>query len=80
MSNWISVDERLPEVGQSCLFYRPLARNSHDEPIAIKRFTGGNSHCWDSTVPSGSEPYNPTDGACHVTHWMPLPEPPEAKP
>ena len=34
MTNWISVDERLPEVGQCCIFYRPLARNSNDEPIS----------------------------------------------
>lgn len=80
MTDWISVDERLPEVGQRCIFYRPLARKSSDEPVAVKRFTGGNRYCWDSTVPSGSEPYNPTDGSCHVTHWMPLPDPPEVKP
>ena len=29
---------------------------------------------------AGLEPYNPTDGSCHVTHWMPLPEPPEVNP
>jgi hypothetical protein len=58
------------------LVYRPLARNSHDEPIAMKRLIGGNQHCWGTTVPAGSEPCNPTDGSCHVTHWMPLPTPP----
>lgn len=58
------------------LVYRPLARNSRDEPIALKRLIGGNNHCWPSTVPPGCDPCNPTDGACHVTHWQPLPRPP----
>jgi hypothetical protein len=69
-----------PKDGRRALVYRPLARNSQDEPIAMKRLIGGNHHCWECTVPEGAEPMNPTDGACHVTHWMPLPPAPEAKP
>lgn len=65
-----------PDDGRRALVYRPLARNSNDEPIAIKRLIGGNHHCWSSTVPPGALPHNPTDGACHVTHWMDLPDPP----
>jgi hypothetical protein len=59
------------------LVYRPLAVNSGDEPIAVKRLIGGKNHCWEHTVPEGHTPTNPTDGACHVTHWMPIPEPPQ---
>jgi hypothetical protein len=70
--------ETAPSDGRVALVYRPLARASQDEPIAMKRLIGGNHHCWSGTVPDGSEPYNPTDGACHVTHWMPLPAPPSA--
>ena len=65
-----------PTDGRLALVYRPLARLTHDEPVAIKRLIGGNHHCWERTVPEGHEPCNPTDGACHVTHWMPIPEPP----
>lgn len=57
---------------------RGLADVSSDEPVALKRLIGGHQGCWERTVPPGSEPYNPTDGACHVTHWRPLPEPPSA--
>ena len=69
--------ETAPKDGRMALVFRPLARNSRDEPVALKRLIGGNNHCWDSTVPEGSRPTNPTDGSCHVTHWMPLPEPPK---
>ena len=74
--NWQTIDTA-PCDGRMALVYRPLARNSQDEPVAVKRLTGGNRSCWDCTVPEGATPTNPTDGACHVTHWMPLPEPPE---
>lgn len=68
--------ETAPKDGRKALVYRPLARNSQDEPVAIKRLVGGNNHCWETTVPEGAIPYNPTDGSCHVTHWQPLPAPP----
>lgn len=70
---WLPI-ETAPSDGRKALVYRPLAENSGDERIAVKRLTGGRSnHCWDKTVPPGETPCNPTDGACHVTHWMPLP-------
>jgi hypothetical protein len=72
---WRPISEA-PTDGQSALVYRPLAETSGDKQFAIKRLIGGNNHCWDSTVPTGQKPTNPTDGACHVTHFMPLPSPP----
>lgn len=73
---WLSI-ETAPRDGRKALVYRPLAENSGDERIAVKRLTGGQSNnCWDKTVPPGATPCNPTDGACHVTHWMPLPDDP----
>lgn len=65
-----------PRDGRLALVFRPLARLTSDEPVAVKRLIGGNNHCWPRTVPEGHEPNNPTNGACHVTHWMPLPTPP----
>lgn len=76
MSEWQPITTA-PKDGRKALVYRPLAANSGDEPIAVKRLIGGNRGCWDSTVPEGAVATNPTDGACHTTHWMPLPEPPK---
>lgn len=75
MSQWQDISTA-PKDGRIALVYRPLARNSQDEPVAMKRLIGGNNHCWECTVPEGFEPTNPTDGSCHVTHWMPIPSPP----
>lgn len=73
---WLPI-EIAPRDGRKALVYRPLAENSGDERIAVKRLTGSRSNnCWDKTVPPGATPCNPTDGACHVTHWMPLPDEP----
>ena len=63
-----------PSDGRKALVYRPLAHLSLDRHWDVKRLIGGNNHCWECTVPPGQQPCNPTDGACHVTHWMPLPE------
>ena len=60
---WISVDDRLPEAGQAVLFY-----SVYDDGLML---TGHMKHSqqwyensrWERIV--------------HVTHWMPLPEPPE---
>jgi hypothetical protein len=65
-----------PLDGREALVYRPLARLTRDEPVAIKRLIGGDNHCWPRTVPEGATPCNPTDGSCHVTHWQPLPAAP----
>lgn len=75
--NWRPV-ETIPTDGREVLVYRPLAHMVHDDAIAVKRAIGGNRHCWDDTVPPGATPTNPTNGCCHVTHWMPLPAPPNA--
>lgn len=71
---WRTDFENLPKSGTRALFYRPLAERSSDEVVAVKRVISSSRElCWDSTVPEGAEPFNPTDGMCHVTHWMPLP-------
>lgn len=76
-SGWINVKERPPTAGEECLFYRPLAEKTGDRVISVKVATKDNNDCWKETVPAGCEPCNPSNGACHVTHWMPLPRPPE---
>lgn len=79
MADWKPI-ETAPADGRKALVFRPLAARSGDEPIAVKRLIGGNQFCWDKTVPKGQQARNPTDGACHVTHWMPLPAPPHPQP
>ena len=76
---WIPVSERLPPVDDQCLFYRPLANKSGDKIIAVKTAMPDGQFCWDNTVPDGETPCNPSNGACHVTHWMPLPAAPGAE-
>lgn len=76
MSEWLPI-ESAPSDGRQALVFRPLAHMSGDKNIAVKCFIGGNNFCWEKTVPAGCNPCNPTDGACHATHWMPLPEPPK---
>ena len=61
--------------GRMALVYRPMASKSNDEPIAIKRLVGDNQFCWPCTVPDGQSPFNPTDGCCHVTHFMDIDPP-----
>ena len=73
---WIKCSEQMPEAGDTCLFYRPLAENTGDEVMAIKIAKNDDGQCWNQTVPDGELPCNPTNGYCHVTHWMPLPPPP----
>lgn len=76
MNEWQPI-KTAPKDGRRALVYRPLASESSDETVAVKRLIGGKNHCWPCTVPKGQKPTNPTDGACHVTHWMPIPEPPK---
>lgn len=76
INDWQPI-ETAPRDGRIAIVYRPLARESHDEPVALKRLVEYDNHCWPCTVPKGQTPFNPTDGLCHVTHWMPLPNPPK---
>lgn len=67
--------ETIPTDGRRVLVYRPLAHKTGDEQIAVKHAQGGtNGFCWPQTVPGGATPTNPTDGSCHATYWMPMPE------
>ncbi len=73
---WRDVREELPPVGERIITYRPLANKSGDSVITIKIGESENRFCWPQTVPEGEEPVNYTDGACHCSHWLPLPDAP----
>lgn len=76
MSNWIKVEDRLPELRKAVLVYAPGMK----EPITCMYYDPeSDSAEFGEWV---SEPSVPGRGgwvsltASEVTHWMPLPEPP----
>ena len=77
-NNWISVNERLPEAGKLVLIRRNHGllkttaisfRRSEEEIALYSEFNNEDftCDCWDGQESNGYV----------VTHWMPLPEPPE---
>ena len=74
---WIPVTERLPEDGDQCLVtvkykYAYEKEYSIDVDVATYRPEGGYIDYWDTY-----NDWNEGQQYLHVTHWMPLPEPPE---
>lgn len=80
MSEWISVKDRLPEVaGYECLV---SAVNCFGQRFVFTAFTGYGEPGWwtnDKTRMRREidEADNRLSPVWKVTHWMPLPEPPE---
>lgn len=66
MSDWVSVDDRLPDSGE---WY--LVANSKYKHLEIVFFDGTNG--------AGIHWLQNGDYLERVTHWMPLPEPPEGE-
>lgn len=71
MSEWISVEERLPEASSGTESVNVL---SHSEECgACEAFYCHNDEEWYSAQGEMIDPY----GDNPVTHWQPLPEPPK---
>lgn len=70
-SEWIRVEERLPETRHAVLVYTPYHKNIW----AASMHEDGNWYIWS---PGGKVLLDP-DWNGPITHWMPLPEPPEVK-
>lgn len=78
---WISVKDRLPDAaGYECLVC--AVNENYNQTHVFTAHTGyGESGWWTSNVHYMSRATSPSDNKLHpalkVTHWMPLPEPPE---
>ena len=82
MSEWISVKDRLPMYEDRvllCVLHRPIETRSFLRVTeGALKYTDKNGNFFQAADPEHSayvpaKPYSDT-----VTHWMPLPEPPEA--
>ncbi|EMR7886638.1 DUF551 domain-containing protein [Escherichia coli] len=67
---WISCSERMPEKGQNVLISVNFDSSLVEPLICSARYTG-------STFRRGEATIKPGNGIEQVTHWMPLPEPPQ---
>lgn len=78
LSEWISVKERLPEEFGQCLVYCQ-ERSTYWETISCdgKRKVEESRESWWRYIDKSE--FEPGEGFDHenVTHWMPLPEPPD---
>lgn len=76
MSKWISVKDRLPEIETSVLIYVSKEKEMH-----TAQFCNWEKEICDNWhVSAGKYIYDPlVFEREEVTHWMPLPEPPELK-
>lgn len=74
-SEWISVDERLPDNHRAVLVACEGLTIGGYAPIAIGSYGGG---FWSLADADGTA-YLTKYMRCTVTHWMPLPEPPKMK-
>ena len=62
MSEWINVQDKLPEIGQQVIAFRPDAEKSGDQKIRFAIFNGKGKHGFDCY--------------CTPSHWMPSPKDP----
>lgn len=81
VNQWISVEERLPDAaGYECLVC--AVNENYNQTHVFTAHTGyGEPGWWTGNVHYMSRVTSPSDNRLHpalnVTHWMPLPTPPE---
>ncbi|MCK3647351.1 DUF551 domain-containing protein [Escherichia coli] len=68
--SWISCSERMPEKNQNVLISVNFDSSLVEPLICSARYTGSTFRRGDATI-------KPGNGVEQVTHWMPLPEPPQ---
>lgn len=83
MSDWISVDDRLPDIDQNVLVFAKGIYEGYigDTVIAISSVTDKNT-LWPSLIlekPEWRSPWQYFFTDYEITHWMPLPQPPKGE-
>lgn len=78
MTEWISVDDRLPDIGETCLLYITWPEgtmfNCRADPLQRTNITlGGRLYNGNFTTLEDQFDYKELK---HVSHWMPLPDKP----
>ena len=78
---WISVKKKLPEqAGYSCLVSAEYGDGKRAEFIAFTGYGESEWYTYDALfMEKEREADNRVHHNYHITHWMPLPEPPEVK-
>ena len=67
MSEWISVEERLPVMGEQVLLYWKHSNHIEDGAFYMEECSGGFYHSLFDGESLNEQP----------SHWQPLPEPPK---
>ena len=78
---WISVKKKLPEqAGYSCLVSAEYGDGKRAEFIAFTGYGESEWYTYDALfMEKEREADNRVHHNYHITHWMPLPQPPEVK-
>lgn len=88
MTEWISVKDRLPKAGQTIIGWNEaVSINNESEPAQIYTYFPDKPANWKYPVSTGKWiHWSPDRGQVKawswrysITHWMPLPEPPEVE-
>lgn len=72
-TEWISVDERLPEPNEECLVSARVGDRVVIDLGELIQYCDGRIFGWMTT-----NDWDEGEG-CKITHWMPLPEPPKGE-
>ena len=75
LTGWVSVEERLPDVGEICLFYTPC-----DGFMGIGFYDGRDDYQHKDKWKIITAMRSTKILTKKVTHWMPLPAPPDRRP
>jgi len=72
--NWIETEKELPDIGTPVICYLPSADRYKIRELV--RLVHNYSYYWDARRGNGTVVSHKSSGEAMVTHWMPLPEPP----